>query len=160
MTNETYRIGIFNSINNMKSAILDFKNFVFSETIIFFGVAGVISIEFVKLVRSIINDFLLQLFVSTTGFDLNFDELKFYINGTPINYGITLTYLINFIVVLCLLYLVVISPFRRIQKKRKTKIKEEEKQCTYCMNNVSLEAKKCHYCHEYFKMDVVCIENN
>jgi large-conductance mechanosensitive channel len=135
-----------NNLNGLKKVLFNFKDFVFSETIIFFGVAGIISIEFVKLVRSIINDFILQFFISITGFNLNFDQLEFYINGTPIHYGITLTYLINFLVVLSLLYLMVISPFKKIQKKRKKKTKS----CSYCMNFVIIESKKCHYCHEYF----------
>ena len=95
-----YKLGIFNKLDDLKGAVNNFRNFVFSETIIFFGVAGVISIEFVKLVRSIINDVILQLFISITGFNLNFNQLKFHINGTPVNYGVTLTYLINFLIIL------------------------------------------------------------
>jgi large conductance mechanosensitive channel len=147
---DRYKLNIFNKLDDFKSALNSFKNFVFSETIIFFGVAGVISIEFVKLVKSIINDVVLQLFISISGFDLNFDQLKFHINGTPINYGLTLTYLINFLIILILLYVVVIAPFKRIQKGRKPK----QKECQSCLNECNEKATKCMFCLEHFEEQI------
>jgi large-conductance mechanosensitive channel len=133
-----------NKISIVKDSLNDFKLFIFSDTIIYFGVAAILSVESVGVIRSFVNDLFLQLIISISGVDLNFDELNFKINGTPINYGMTLTRLLNFTIVAIALYFIIILPYKAI------KTEEEKKTCEYCMNDSLTTVLKCSFCHEYF----------
>jgi len=121
-----------------------FRDFAFSDTIIYFGVAGVLAVQFVALVNSFVNDFFLQLIISISGSDLNFDQLNFKINGTPINYGMTITILLNFVIILTLLYFLIILPYKAIKTSKVLK----KKTCLICFNECHIEATKCYHCHE------------
>ena len=72
----------------------EFKEFAMKGNVIDLAVGVVIGAAFQKIIDSLVNDIIMPLIAALLG-QVDFSNLSFMINGTPIKYGSFITQVIN-----------------------------------------------------------------
>lgn len=149
----------------------EFKEFALKGNVLDLAVGVIIGGAFQKIITSLVEDIIMPLFATVTG-KVNFNDLVFTINNTPIKYGTFITTIIDFLIVAMALFLF-IKYINRLNKKlekakleqldgrlnklneklgRKKKKKEEPEEepttkvCPFCCSEISIKATRCPHC--------------
>ena len=84
----------------------EFKEFAMKGSVIDLAVGVVIGAAFQKIIDSLVNDIIMPLIAALLG-QVDFSNLSFMINGTPIKYGSFITQVINFLIIAFSIFLAV-----------------------------------------------------
>ena len=84
----------------------EFKEFAMKGNVIDLAVGVVIGAAFQKIIDSLVNDIIMPLIAALLG-KVDFSDLSFMINGTPIKYGSFITEIINFLIIAFSIFLAV-----------------------------------------------------
>ena len=84
----------------------EFKKFAMKGSVIDLAVGVVIGAAFQKIIDSLVNDIIMPLIAALLG-QVDFSNLSFMINGTPIKYGSFITQVINFLIIAFSIFLAV-----------------------------------------------------
>ena len=112
----------------------EFKEFAMKGSVIDLAVGVVIGAAFQKIIDSLVNDIIMPLIAALLG-QVDFSNLSFMINGTPIKYGSFITQVINFLIIAFSIFLAVgeniagkIDKDGKIAKKLGIEKEEESKE--------------------------------
>ena len=89
----------------MKKFFKDFKAFISKGNVLDLAIAVVMGSAFSAIVNSLVKNIIMPLICSIFG-QANVSDLCFYINGTPIGYGVFLQAIIDFLLIAITLFLV------------------------------------------------------
>ena len=89
-----------------KGFFAEFKEFISRGSVIDLAVGVVIGADFQKIIDSLVNDIIMPLIAALLG-QVDFSDLSFMINGTPIKYGSFITEIINFLIIAFSIFLAV-----------------------------------------------------
>ena len=84
----------------------EFKEFALKGNVIDLAVGVVIGAAFQKIIDSLVNDIIMPLLAALVG-TVDFSNLSFTINNTPIKYGSFITQVINFLIIALSIFLAV-----------------------------------------------------
>ncbi|HET7577764.1 MAG TPA: large conductance mechanosensitive channel protein MscL [Bacillales bacterium] len=142
----------------MRGFFKEFKEFATYGNMVDMSVGMIIGAAFSKVVNTIIGD----LFMPPIGFLLgkvNFSNLYINLSGhhydtlaeakeagaATINYGVFFNALIEFTVIMFVVFLF-IRQWNRIRRPKEKTAPVEQKECPYCLSSIPVQAVKCPYC--------------
>ena len=131
----------------MKGFIKEFKEFISRGNVMDMAVGVIIGGAFTAIVTSLVNDIIMPvLSLITGGFDFTALAIAFGEGeeAASLNYGSFIQAIINFILIAIVIFIIIKS----INKFSKKKPEEAPttKECPYCMEKISIKAKKCPHC--------------
>jgi large conductance mechanosensitive channel len=120
----------------------EFKSFAMSGNMLDLALGFIIGAAFAKIIESLADNVLMQGVAAIFG-KPNFDELAFTVHHAHLRYGAFLTDLVNFLLLVALLFAVVkfIVMFGFGRGKSFGK-----QQCPYCEENIAPTALVCRFC--------------
>ena len=128
----------------MRRLWLEFKSFAMSGNMLDLALGFIIGAAFAKIIESMVGNVLMQAVAAIFG-KPNFEELIVTVNGAQIRYGAFLTDLVNFLLLVALLFAVVkFIIFVGVGRGRAL----VTKQCPYCQEQVQPQALVCRFCHQ------------
>ena len=122
----------------------EFKSFAMSGNMLDLALGFIIGAAFAKIIESMVDNVLMQAVAAIFG-KPNFSDLTVEVNGAIILYGSFLTDLVNFLLLVALLFVVVkfivLFGFGRGKSFGK-------QQCPYCEENIPPTALVCRFCRQ------------
>ena len=135
-----------------------FKDFAMKGDAITLAVGVIIGVAFKDLVDSLVKN----IFTPPIGFltaKLDFSQLFITLGeekyetlaqaqadgAVVLQYGLVLNAVITFLITALILYFIVRAMSKAFEKKKKTEAKTT-KQCTYCLSDINIKAKRCPFC--------------
>lgn len=132
----------------MKKFLQEFKTFALRGNVVDLAVGVMIGAAFQSIVKSLTDDIispLIGLFAN-----LDFNDVVFTIKGVDIRYGAFFTTVINFLIMVFLIFLLVkgMNKLSQLGKQSKTPVKQEAttKVCPFCCTEISIKAVRCPHC--------------
>jgi large conductance mechanosensitive channel len=131
----------------MAAVMKDFKAFLLRGNVVDLAVAVVIGSAFGALVTALVRDILTPIIALAFG-KHNFSRLSFQINGSHFLYGDFINYLIAFVSIAAVVFFFVVQPLNMLRARRRTQpdSDSERRQCSECLSDIPLQARKCAYC--------------
>ena len=120
----------------------EFKKFVMRGNLLELAVAFIMGVAFATVVTSF-TDVILSLISAIFGADVNFNQLTFTVNDTPIPYGAFLTAVVSFLIIAWVLFLL-IRAYNRLN--RADEEPQNTKSCDYCQTEIPVRAVRCPNC--------------
>jgi large conductance mechanosensitive channel len=125
--------------------IKGFKDFILRGNVIDLAVAVVIGAAFGAVVKSFVDDILMQIIAAIFG-QPNFSSLTFTIGKGVVRYGSFLNALITFVLVAAAIYFVVVLPLNKLAERRARGADPTTKTCPECLSEIPHGAHKCAFC--------------
>lgn len=125
-----------------------FKQFILRGNVVDLAVGVVIGASFGAVVTSLVSDILTP-FIGAIVKSPDFSELSFVINESHFMYGKFLNTLLSFVIVASSVYFFVVIPINTLISRSKKNKKIEDpttKKCTFCISEISIDAKRCPFC--------------
>jgi large conductance mechanosensitive channel len=125
-----------------------FKNFLMQGDIVIVAVGLVIALAFSTLIQAFTTNVITPLVNAagsggTTG-------LGFHVNGELVNIGAFISAVIYFVIFMAVIYLVIVVPYRAVQKRRGVTVFGDPppaQTCPACLSEgLPVAATKCRYC--------------
>ena len=131
----------------MKSWMDEFKAFILRGNMVDLAVAVVIGAAFGAVVTSLVKDIIMPI-IGIFGGQPSFDDYKWTINGSNINYGTFLTVLIAFLILAAVVFFFVVKPVNWLMSRRKTELPADPttRDCPFCLSSIPLAATRCAFC--------------
>lgn len=131
----------------MKKFLKEFKEFALRGNVMDLAIGVIIGAAFQSIIKSLVDDVLSPLIGLFAKTDLSYLVLN--INGVDIKYGSFLTAVINFLIMVFIIFLLVkgMNALAGLgRKKDETVTEPTTKQCPYCKSEIDIEATKCPHC--------------
>jgi large conductance mechanosensitive channel len=128
--------------------IKGFRDFILRGNVVDLAVAVVIGTAFGAVVTAFTKGIVMQ-FVAAIVKTPDFDNLAFFLNGTPIKYGPFLTAMLNFLIIAGVIYFFVVVPLNYLMarmKKPEPETAPATKVCGQCLSEIPLGASRCKFC--------------
>jgi large conductance mechanosensitive channel len=126
----------------------DFKKFLISGNLITLAVAFVVGLAIVALIGALVTDIIDPL-IGAAG-HINFAALGILtVNGSPILGGALLGALINFLVLMLVVFFLIAYPYQKYQDRkaaRAAKVAPTTRECPACCNQIPVKASRCGFC--------------
>lgn len=125
----------------------EFKEFALRGNVMDLAIGVIIGAAFQAIINSLVNDVLSPLIGLVAQTDLSYLTLK--LNGVDIKYGAFLTAVINFIIMVFVIFLLVkgMNALANLGKHKEEKEEEPTTQkCPYCLSEIDIKAVKCPHC--------------
>jgi large conductance mechanosensitive channel len=122
-----------------------FKEFIFRGNVIDIAVAVVIGAAFGAVVRSFVDDILMQLTAAIAG-QPDFSSLTITIGKGVIRYGSFLNVVIAFLVIATAIYFVAVLPLNKLAELRARGVDPTTKKCPECLSEIPYQARRCAFC--------------
>jgi large conductance mechanosensitive channel len=126
----------------------DFKKFLVSGNLVSMAVAFVVGLAIVALVGALVTDIIDPL-IAAAG-HVNFSALGvFTLNHSPILFGSLLGAIINFLILMVVVFFAIAYPYQLSQDRKKAKAAAAPpttRECPACFNTVSIKATRCGFC--------------
>lgn len=105
-----------------------FKDFLMQGNVIDLATAVVIGTAFGAVVNALVESVLMPLVASVVGGETDFDEFAVVrvMDGPPIQFGVLLTTVVNFVLIAAAIYFVVIMPMNKMIEARNKALGEPE----------------------------------
>ncbi len=125
----------------------DFKAFLMRGNVVDLAVAVVLGVPFGAVVTSLVEDLLTPVIALIVG-EPDFSGLTFEISDTVFRYGSFINSLISFITIAAAIFFFVVVPYNALLARMRQEPAPDPtlKKCTFCMNDVNVEATRCPYC--------------
>lgn len=125
----------------------EFKEFAFKEDVLDLGVAFIFGIAFNAVVKSLVDDVLMQIVAAIGGGAKSFNAKFFMIHHQAIRYGAFLSALINFLIIAATLFVIVkVANTMRELRRHGDAGPPEQRDCPYCATEISAKASRCPHC--------------
>jgi large conductance mechanosensitive channel len=132
----------------MKKFLSEFKEFALRGNVMDLAVGVIIGAAFQAIINSLVNDVLSPLIGLFAKTDLTY--LHFTINEVDIKYGSFLTAIINFIIMVFVIFLLVKGMNALASLGRRKEVEEEPepttKICPFCQSEIDINATRCPHC--------------
>ncbi len=125
----------------------DFKKFLISGSLISMAVAFVVGLAVVALIGALVTDIIDPL-IGAAG-HVNFASLGvFTINGSSILGGTFLGAIINFLILMVVVFFLIAYPYQLAEKRKaaRTAATPTTRECPACCNQIPLKATRCGFC--------------
>ena len=122
-----------------------FKEFILRGNVIDLAVAVVIGAAFGAVVKSFVDDILMQIIAAIFG-QPDFSGLTFAIGNGVIKYGSFLNAVISFLLIAAAIYFVVVMPLNKLAERRARGADPTVKECPECLSEIPHAARKCAFC--------------
>jgi large conductance mechanosensitive channel len=128
--------------------IKGFRDFILRGNVVDLAVAVVIGAAFGAVVTSLVNDLIMPIIAMIFG-QPDFGGLTFTINDAVYKYGSFINAVVTFLLIAGAIYFVVVVPMNKINERRargQAPAEPTVKQCTECLSEIPIAAKKCAFC--------------
>lgn len=134
-------------MNDKKSAISEFKDFVMQGNVIDLAIAVVIAQFFGAVVKDVVN-LILSLLAVPGNKKVDFSNLTFTLGHGVFRYGQLITDLITFAVVAGVIFFAVVRPVRTLMERRRvvTDPESADRPCPQCLSEIPKAAVRCAFC--------------
>jgi large conductance mechanosensitive channel len=123
----------------------DFKKFLLSGSLIAMAVAFVVGLAIVALIGALVADIIDPLIGAAV--HVNFSSLGVLtINGSPITGGAFLGAVINFLVLMVVVFFLIAYPYQLHQDRKAAKADPTTRVCPACCNTIPIQATRCGFC--------------
>jgi len=95
-----------------------FRDFILRGNVIELAIAFVMGLAFSQVVSAFSSDFIGGLIGAIGGID-DFQSASFWLNGSNVGYGSTITALINFVIIGAVVYFFIVVPMNALAERRK-----------------------------------------
>jgi large conductance mechanosensitive channel len=124
-----------------------FKKFLMRGNLVELAVAVVVGATFSGLVQALVADLITPLIGAVTGGKQpDFAKYYFTINGAQFKYGDFINHLLTFLIIAAVVYWLVVMPMTRLISFFDRDKKSAEKQCTECLSDIPVDARRCAFC--------------
>lgn len=125
----------------------EFKQFALRGNVMDLAIGVIIGAAFQAIINSLVNDVLSPIIGLVAQTDLSYLVLN--LNGVDIKYGAFLTAVINFIIMVFVIFLLV-KGMNALANLGKHKTEDEPvpatKKCPYCLSEIDINATRCPHC--------------
>lgn len=132
----------------LKKFISEFKEFALRGNVMDLAIGVIIGAAFQAIINSLVNDVLSPLIGLFAQTDLSY--LVLTINDVDIKYGAFLTAVINFFIMVFVIFLLVKGMNALASLGKHTEEEEDSepttKKCPYCLSEIDIHAKRCPHC--------------
>jgi large conductance mechanosensitive channel len=125
--------------------IKGFRDFILRGNVIDLAVAVVIGAAFGVVVKSFVDDILMQI-IAAIGGQPDFSTLSFTIGEGVIRYGAFLNAIISFLLIAAAIYFIVVLPMNKLAERRARGADPTTKTCPECLSEIPHGAHKCAFC--------------
>jgi large conductance mechanosensitive channel len=130
------------------SLMEDFRKFVFSGTLVTLAVAFVVALAVAALIGALVNDIINPLIAAAGHVD--FASLGVItLNNSPILFGALLGAIINFVVLMGVVFFLIVYPYQKSMERKAAKVAAAPpttRECPACFNQISVRATRCGFC--------------
>lgn len=129
-----------------KDFFQEFKDFALRGNVMDLAVGVIIGAAFQAIINSLVKDVLSPLIGLFAKTDLSY--LAFTINDVEIKYGAFLTAVINFIIMVFVIFLLVkgMNAIGKLGKKPEEPKEATTKKCPFCQSEIDIHATRCPHC--------------
>lgn len=128
--------------------VKDFKAFLISGSLVAMAVAFVVGLAIVALIGALVTDIIDPLIGAALKVD--FSQVGVVtINGSPVLGGSFLGALINFVILMLVVFCLIAYPYQKYMDRKKAReaaAVPTTQVCPFCASTVPLAATKCMYC--------------
>ena len=131
----------------MKKFLQEFKEFALRGNVMDLAIGVIIGAAFQAIINSMVNDVLSPLIGLIANTDLSY--LVLTIRDVDVKYGSFLTAVINFVIMVFVIFLLVKGMNALSSLGRKKDVVEEdptEKTCPFCFGKIDIKAIRCPHC--------------
>lgn len=131
----------------LKNFLGEFKAFALRGNVMDLAIGVIIGAAFQAIINSLVNDVLSPLIGLFAKTDLSY--LVLVLNGVDIKYGAFLTAVINFIIMVFVIFLLVkgMNALGNLGNSKETEVPEATtKKCPFCFNEIDIKASRCPHC--------------
>jgi large conductance mechanosensitive channel len=129
--------------------IKGFRDFILRGNVMDLAVAVIIGAAFSAIVTALTVNIISPLIGAIVG-KPSFDNLIYNLHGGDIKYGTFLTAVINFLLIACVVYFLLVIPTQYLMKKFNpppvAPVPPPTKACPQCLSDVPLAATRCRFC--------------
>lgn len=125
--------------------IKGFKEFILRGNVIDLAVAVVIGAAFGAVIKSFVDDVLMQV-IAAIGGQPDFSTLSFKIGEGVIKYGSFLNAVISFLLVAAAVYFIVVLPMNKLAERRARGADPSTQTCPECLSEIPHGAHRCAFC--------------
>lgn len=139
----------------LKKFFGEFKEFALRGNVMDLAIGVIIGAAFQAIINSLVNDVLSPLIGLVAQTDLSY--LVFTLNGVDIRYGAFLTAVINFIIMVFVIFLLVkgMNALAGLGRKKEAEAPAPTtKKCPYCYSEIDIKASRCPHCTSEIVDDV------
>lgn len=130
-----------------KKFFAEFKEFALRGNVMDLAIGVIIGAAFQAIINSLVNDVLSPIIGLVAQTDLSYLTLE--LNDVDIRYGAFLTAVINFIIMVFVIFLLVkgMNALAGLGRhKEETTPEPTTKKCPYCLSEIAIEATRCPHC--------------
>ena len=141
----------------------EFREFAMRGNVLDMAVGIIIGIAFGAIVNSLVSDIIMppiglllgridfsNLFVSLTGGSYATLIAAKDAGAVTINYGLFVNTIINFIIVVFVLFIIVRS-MNKLRRQEEAPAEPTTKDCPFCLSNIPIKATRCPHCTSQLK---------
>ncbi len=124
----------------------EFKQFALRGNVMDLAIGVIIGAAFQAIINSLVNDVLSPIIGLVAQTDLSYLVLN--LNGVDIKYGAFLTAVINFIIMVFVIFLLVkgMNALANLGKHKEEEPAPTTKKCPYCLSEIDINATRCPHC--------------
>lgn len=139
----------------LKNFLSEFKAFALRGNVMDLAIGVIIGAAFQAIINSLVNDVLSPLIGLFAKTDLSY--LVLVLNGVDIKYGAFLTAVINFIIMVFVIFLLVkgMNALGNLGSSKETEVPEvTTKKCPFCFNEIDIKASRCPHCTSELETEI------
>lgn len=134
-------------METIKKFLNEFKEFALRGNVLDLAIGVIIGGAFQTIINSLVSDVMSPLIGLVAKTDLSY--LVLTLNGVDVKYGAFLTAVINFVIMVFVIFLLV-KGINTLASLGRQKEAEKEvpttKKCPFCQSEISIEATRCPHC--------------
>lgn len=146
-------------VSFLKKFFGEFKAFALRGNVMDLAIGVIIGAAFQAIINSLVNDVLSPLIGLFAKTDLSY--LVLVLNGVDIKYGAFLTAVINFIIMVFVIFLLVkgMNALASLgSSKTEEPPAETTKKCPFCLSEIDIKASRCPHCTSELEIEIETVK--
>lgn len=146
-------------VSFLKKFFGEFKAFALRGNVMDLAIGVIIGAAFQAIINSLVNDVLSPLIGLFAKTDLSY--LVLVLNGVDIKYGAFLTAVINFIIMVFVIFLLVkgMNALASLGSSKTEEPPEETtKKCPFCLSEIDMKASRCPHCTSELEIEIETVK--